>query len=131
MKNLEKYYGKELAYVLTELKNGKINTNVQNKKVYDPRDFSRRVAPCAGCDLVIGDNSVDSKYIFDVGGLFTGNGAFAFGRFDSITLFNYCELEQVEQVISEQIEAIKNTLREFIEPEQKRVNNTIEILKSL
>jgi len=47
MKKLEKYYGKELAYVLTELKKGKINTSVQSKNVYDPRDFRAvlRLAP--------------------------------------------------------------------------------------
>jgi len=129
MKDLEKYYGKELAYVLTELKKGKINTNVQNRKVYDPR--KQMITFCSGCDIVIGGNSVDSKYIFDIGGLFTGNGSFAFGRFDSITLFNYCELSQIEEVTAAQIEAIKKTLSEFIESEQKRVNEMIEILKTL
>lgn len=131
MKNLEKYYGKKLVYVITELKNGKISTNTRIEKVYDPRDFSRRVRPCDGSDLVIGDHSANSKYIFDIGGIHRNNGAFAFGRFDSITLFNYCEVEQVDTVIFEHKKAIKEALSTFISEQQKRVNETIEILKTL
>ena len=64
MNNLQNYYGKKLAYIITKLNNGKIETKQEIKTVYDPRDFSRRVAPASGCDLVIGDNSTESKYIF-------------------------------------------------------------------
>lgn len=131
MKDLQKYYGKELVYVLTELKKGKIETSTQIKRVYDPRDFSRRVRPCDGCDLVIGDNSANSIDIFEIGGIHCNNNAFSFGHFDSITLFNYCEAEQVNQVIDAHKEAIKKALNTFIGEQQKRVNDTIEILKTL
>jgi len=131
MKTLEKYYGKELAYVLTELKKGKINTNVQTKKVYDPRDFSHRVAPCSGCDLVIGDNSTESKYIFDIGGIHSDNSIFVFAKTESLTLFNYCEVEQIETVLSAQKESIIEGLETFARVQQKRVNDALEILKTL
>ena len=129
MKNLEKYYGKELTYILTELKKGKIETSAQIKRVYDPR--KQMITFCAGCDIVIGNNSVDSKYIFEIGGIHCNNSAFTFGRFDSITLFNQCEVEQVEQVIDSHKGAIKKALNDFAVEQQKRVNDTIEILKTL
>jgi len=132
MKDLKKYYGKKLVYMITELKNGKIETRQEVKTVYNPLDFKNcHVRPADGCDIVIGNNSTDSKHIFDVGGISGSLSGFTYGRFDSITLFNYCEVNQVDQVISEHKKAIKKALNEFIKSEQKRVNDTKEILKNI
>ena len=39
MKNLQKYYGKKLVYIVTKLKKGVINTDAKEVEVYNPKDF--------------------------------------------------------------------------------------------
>jgi len=131
MKNLEKYYGKELVYIITKFKNDKIETTKQTKKVYNPKDLNCRVRPSDGCDLVIGDNSANSKNIFDVGGIDNSVSAFTVGRWDEITLLNYCTPEQSDQVEAEHVQVIKNTIYDYITKEQNRVNKYKAVLLNI
>jgi hypothetical protein len=119
---LKNYYDRYLYYVKTNLSNGVIETTVQKVKVYNPFNFDVRIAPAEGCDIVIGNSSTNSDRIYDLKkDLYSSTNTFSLNRYKNITLFTYCEENQVEEVktahlteIKNSIEEVKNTLKKEI-----------------
>lgn len=128
MTNLPKYYGRELLYITTKISEGKINVSIETKTVYNPK--IQMIAPCAGCDIVIGGNSTNSKHIYEIGEV-NEDQIFSYDRLNSITIFNYCELENQEKVTKEHKQIILNTLKLSIEKQQARIEKTKNILQSI
>ena len=130
MNSLEKYYGKKLVYVVTELKNGVINTTTETQQVYNPKDFKNcSIAPVNGCDLVIGHNSVNSENIYDIGGIMQAN--LWNDKYYCITVFNYCEPEPAQNVITEHKKQIKKALNSYIADKTEKINKVNSILQNL
>jgi hypothetical protein len=133
MDKLKEFYGKELIYVHTVYKNGKIIHNTQSQKVYDPYDLSKRIIPCSGCDMVIGDNSVNSKDIFSIGGVQHIGTPTSFDLFQSLSSFTYCTLEETEKVLELHVKGILEILNDYVEIYSKKVievKNSIENIKT-
>lgn len=127
MNDLSRFYGKELHYILTEIRNGKIEQSNTVKKVYNPLDFKNcRVRPCNGSDLVIGNNSANSKYIFSIGGIMKTS--LFNDKYFSVTVFNYCEASEVETVKKLHIKELKNAFSRYITEKSELINKAKNIL---
>ncbi|AGO49549.1 hypothetical protein Phi4:1_gp136 [Cellulophaga phage phi4:1] len=114
---LKSYFGRTLFFVMTTLKEGYITTVINTREVYNPLDFKRlhRSTPCEGCDIVIGHNSTNSDYIYDINKEANHNiGSFSLHRYNEINYFNYCEENQVEEVKAMYLEAIKKDVSGLI-----------------
>ena len=130
MEALKEFYGKELLYIHTIFKDGKIHHSTVIKKVYDPYDLSKRIRPFDGCDIVIGDNSTNSKYIFSVGGIQHACSVSSFDTFDQISIFTYCRLEESEEVMKLHVQEIMKILNEFYVTYSKKVNDIKQLLEN-
>lgn len=131
MEALKEFYGKELLCIDTVFKDGKIHHSTVIKKVYDPYDLSRRIRPFDGCDIVIGDNSTNSKYIFSIGGIQHSATLSSFVMVEQISIFTYCQLEESEQVMKLHVQEVMKILNKFYVTYSKKVNNVKEWIENL
>ena len=125
---LKNYYNKNLVYVLTRLESNKITTQKTNVIVYDPFNFNKRIAPAENCDIVIGNSSTKSDLIFDLNkGIINNNGVFSLNRYNTVTIFTYCEIKQFDEVKKLHLESIKNNVKEL----KKELKEKIKSLETI
>ena len=129
--NKEIYYGKELKYVITELKNGVITHRTESQRVYNPKDLNNKIGPCSGCDIVIGHNSTNSKYIYEEGNSIEKLSPKTYLMFGGLTVFNYCLYQDMNTVIKLQREAILVAVNEALEIQKNSVKEITEFLKTV
>lgn len=125
---LKKYFNKSLYQIKTSLRKGEVKTNVKKVLVYNPLDFSKRIAPCSGCDIVINNDSTNSDYIFDLKkGLNTSTSAFSLHRYKEINIFTFCEESQVKEVTKLHLLEIKNGIEEVKKDLKKEIEELNKI----
>lgn len=92
------YYDKELFYIVSQIKDKKLETTVTKVKVYNPLTTVAR--PAVSCDICIGGNSANSKYIYDFDKeIKPGPNVYSLKKHLSFSLFTYCKQEQIDEVI--------------------------------
>lgn len=126
MEALKEFYGKDVAYVHTVFKGGRTEHQITTKKVYDPHDRTKRIRPANGCDIVIGDNSTSSKYIYSIGGVQHSNSVGTFEHLGQISIFTYCRLEETEVVINRHIQEVMVILNAYVDLYTKKVAEVME-----
>lgn len=127
--SLEHYYGKTLYYVVTTLSKGKVGTTIQERKVYNPKDRNCNMEPCTGCDMVIGNNSVDSKRIFKIGGVIPANDTDY--SWNQVCRFNYCTKAEVKTVIKKQENVVKESVSLYIKKLEKDTKSCKRLLDKI
>ena len=100
-KELEKYFGRTFFEIKTQLKDFKITQHIKEVYVEDLNDFKLMRKPGPESDMLIGDYSCHSEYIYDFQeeGLYMDLGFFTLERYETKNLSTYCEKEQLETVI--------------------------------
>lgn len=131
MKNLTKedFYGKDLYYILTEFKNDELSQNVEIKKVFNPK-VNFNIGPSEGCDMVIGDRSTNSKYIYEIKDIIVRD-SFPYYRYQQITYFNYCTVDNLDIVKALHIEKIKESIKLYIHESKARIQQANKDLISI
>lgn len=130
MEKLKDFYGKELVYIHTTLINGVIHHDTKTVKVYDPTDYKKRIAPIKGCDIVIGDNSTNSKYIYSIGGIQHSASVTTYTMIERISIFTYCYLSESEEVIKLHLQEVMKLLNEFYVTYSKKLNHVKMLLEN-
>ena len=98
---LEKYFGRTFFEIKTQLKDFEITQRIKEVYVEDLNDFKLMRKPGPESDMLIGNYSCHSEYIYDFQeeGLYMDLGFFTLERYETKNLSTYCEKEQLKTVI--------------------------------
>lgn len=115
-KELEKYFGRTFFEIKTQLKDFEITQIIKEVYVEDLNDFKLMRRPADQSDMIIGDHSCHSEYIYDFQeeGLYMDSGFFSLERYETKYLSTYCEKEQLETVIDLHLASMRKAVTHLI-----------------